>query len=83
MMPAAQPVARGRREQTKTKNAEGRFRQNGLRYDKRERHDDVAGERGYDDNDNKDTKSFMWYATADSILEKLNRLCELISGTID
>lgn len=30
---------------------------------------------------NKQTRPFMWYATADSIFEKLGRLCESISGT--
>jgi putative transposase len=30
---------------------------------------------------NKQTKPFMWYATADSIFEKLGRVCESISGT--
>ncbi len=32
-------------------------------------------------NYNADTKPFMWTATADSILEKIKRLCERISGT--
>ncbi|MHA6865486.1 IS630 family transposase, partial [Ralstonia pseudosolanacearum] len=30
---------------------------------------------------NQSCKPFMWTATADSILAKLNRLCERISGT--
>ncbi|MGA4309464.1 IS630 family transposase, partial [Ralstonia nicotianae] len=30
---------------------------------------------------NQSCKPFMWTATADSILTKLNRLCERISGT--
>jgi len=30
---------------------------------------------------NKNTRPFIWTATADSILEKINRLCEYISGT--
>ena len=30
---------------------------------------------------NKNCKPFMWYATAESIFEKLGRLCERISGT--
>lgn len=30
---------------------------------------------------NKDAKPFVWVATADSILEKIGRLCERISGT--
>lgn len=30
---------------------------------------------------NKNAKPFMWHATADSILEKLGRLCQRISGT--
>ncbi len=30
---------------------------------------------------NKDATPFMWHATADSILEKLSRLCQRISGT--
>jgi putative transposase len=30
---------------------------------------------------NKNVKPFMWHATADSILEKLGRLCQRISGT--
>ncbi|MFO8058579.1 MAG: IS630 family transposase [bacterium] len=32
-------------------------------------------------NYNKNSRPFIWTATADSILEKLNRLCEYISGT--
>jgi putative transposase len=32
-------------------------------------------------NHNKDTRPFVWTATADSILEKVKRLCQLISGT--
>ena len=32
-------------------------------------------------NHNKDTRPFIWTATADSILEKVKRLCQLISGT--
>jgi putative transposase len=32
-------------------------------------------------NYNKNTRPFIWTATADSILEKINRLCEYISGT--
>jgi putative transposase len=31
---------------------------------------------------NKNTRPFIWTATADSILEKINRLCEYISGTV-
>ena len=30
---------------------------------------------------NENCKPFMWHATADSIFEKINRLCERISGT--
>ena len=30
---------------------------------------------------NKEAKPFIWYATAESIFEKLGRLCEKISGT--
>ena len=30
---------------------------------------------------NEDCKPFMWHATAESIFEKINRLCERISGT--
>jgi len=30
---------------------------------------------------NEDARPFMWHATADSIFEKLGRLCERISGT--
>jgi putative transposase len=32
-------------------------------------------------NHNKDTRPFVWTATADSILEKVKRLCQLISET--
>jgi putative transposase len=32
-------------------------------------------------NYNKDSAPFSWTATADSILEKLHRLCSQISGT--
>ena len=32
---------------------------------------------------NNNCKPFMWHATADSILEKIERLCERISGTVD
>ncbi|MFA7160451.1 MAG: IS630 family transposase, partial [Kiritimatiellia bacterium] len=31
---------------------------------------------------NKSSTPFTWIATADSILEKLQRLCERISGTL-
>ena len=31
--------------------------------------------------DNSNTRPFVWTATADSILEKIQRLCQLISGT--
>jgi putative transposase len=30
---------------------------------------------------NEDCTPFMWHATAESILEKLGRLCQAISGT--
>jgi putative transposase len=33
------------------------------------------------ENHNKDTRPFVWTATADSILEKVRRLCQLISET--
>ena len=32
---------------------------------------------------NRTSKPFMWYATADSILAKIERLCNRISGTGD
>lgn len=31
---------------------------------------------------NEECKPFMWEATAESIFEKINRLCESISGTV-
>ncbi len=41
----------------------------------------IAHIRNFTDHYNAKTRPFIWTATADSILEKINRLCKLISGT--
>jgi len=35
----------------------------------------------FTDNHNKNTKPFMWTATAESILQKVEKICKAISGT--
>lgn len=41
----------------------------------------ISSIQGYVDQYNLHQRPFMWTATADSILEKIGRLCKVISGT--